>query len=68
MRNKTYWIKKDNIIDALDDIDRFIQGVDKINNDNKARSYRYIMGIDPTTDEPSKYEINLTLIRDGGDD
>ena len=63
MKNKTYLIKKDNILDALDGIDNFVQMVTKINDDDKARNYDYIVGLDLIG---SSYEVNLTLSRNEG--
>ena len=62
MTNRTYSVEKNSIIDALDGVDTFVQGIEKINNDDKARSYEYQIGIDPIDGDSSKYAVHVTLI------
>ena len=63
--NKNYITKKKTIIDALDDIDMFIDSIEKITVEKPELVYTYDIKIKPIDDGELKWEVHLNLQRDG---
>lgn len=47
MENRTYKIRKDNLLDALEDIDNFKDKVDELEDKYGFKKYTYTIGLDP---------------------
>lgn len=58
---KTYITKKTNIIDALDDIDAFIEKIELVMEDKPNLKYHYDIKITPIVENDYKWEVELNL-------
>lgn len=58
--SKLYKIERDSIVEALDDIEKFLLTIERIQQDKPEINYYYDIKIIPLT-EPRRWEVELTL-------